>query len=332
MLIDSNPVAMGYSYSQDANNYQSSYSNAESLYEMIGQYQAPQEYCPNLGQIYCDHSYPYRTMDGSCNNRKNPWWGKKETPYKRLLQPIYNDAINEPRYKSINGKRLKNPRSIALKMGMPVNRKANITNLVPHFAQFLAHDMSFVAVISDEDGNPIKCFCNHEDTDCISVPTPTDDPYNTDQRCMATPRSSASFTRFDCNLGAREQLNLLTHWLDLSQTYGNDLDKTLRLRTMDGGQLKASVIKGIDRSYLPFNTEGKCTLDKKPGKACFEAGDARVNQNLLLVSMQTLWLREHNRVAKHLFNLNPTWSDEKLFQEARRIVIAEYQHIIYNEL
>ena len=73
---------------------------------------------------------------------------------------------------------------------------------------------------------------------------------------------------------------------------------------------------------------------------CFHLlGDHRVNEHHGLVSMHVLWLREHNRVAKELKEANPSWSiffddeklDEKLFEEARRVVIAEYQHIIYNE-
>jgi hypothetical protein len=37
--------------------------------------------------------------------------------------------------------------------------------------------------------------------------------------------------------------------------------------------------------------------------------------------------RNHNKFAERLAALNPTWDDEKLFQEARRIMIAVFQNI-----
>lgn len=48
------------------------------------------------------------------------------------------------------------------------------------------------------------------------------------------------------------------------------------------------------------------------------------------MSMHTLWLRQHNRIVKHLSKIT-NWNAERLFQETRKIVGAQLQVITYNE-
>lgn len=50
-----------------------------------------------------------------------------------------------------------------------------------------------------------------------------------------------------------------------------------------------------------------------------------------LAAIHTLYFRLHNQFADELHKLNPSWNDEKLYQESRRIVIALHQHVVYNE-
>lgn len=42
-------------------------------------------------------------------------------------------------------------------------------------------------------------------------------------------------------------------------------------------------------------------------------------------------LRLHNYLCNELVELNPQWDDERFYQETKRLLIAMYQHVTYNE-
>ena len=64
---------------------------------------------------------------------------------------------------------------------------------------------------------------------------------------------------------------------------------------------------------------------------CFLGGDLRVNEQVVLTVMHTIFLQGHNRIARQLRALNPEWDDERIYQEARKIVGAIAQVITYQE-
>ena len=54
-------------------------------------------------------------------------------------------------------------------------------------------------------------------------------------------------------------------------------------------------------------------------------GDERTNQNPALLAFGILFFRWHNKVAMRVQEEHPDWSDEEVFQRARRIVVATLQ-------
>merc|ERR1712029_729541 len=105
----------------------------------------------------------------------------------------------------------------------------------------------------------------------------------------------------------------------------------------DRGKLKMSSQSRGRTNNLPScagEQKGKvtgCDVCGSKRNDCFFAGDFRVNEQLNLIVLHTLFMREHNRIATQLASINPSWSDDKIYQEARKINVAEYQHIIFKE-
>lgn len=130
-------------------------------------------------------------------------------------------------------------------------------------------------------------------------------------------------------MGPRQQINQATSYLDLSTIYGNNEKTSKLLRSNNGGLLNTQK-NDLPMGLLNNFNDNNCRNDNS-AFPCFFSGDARINEHPGLALMHILFIREHNRIAERLEQLNPHWNDEKLYQEARRIVIAEMQHITYNE-
>lgn len=123
------------------------------------------------------------------------------------------------------------------------------------------------------------------------------------------------------------QLNFATSFLDCSLIYGTSQNISDSIRAGHGGALKTSQIG--DQSYLPIDKESEC-FNSSAG-FCFKSGDLRTDLHPGLGLMQTLGLRVHNYCARRLSRLNPGWSDDRVFEETRRLTGAIFQHITYTE-
>lgn len=109
------------------------------------------------------------------------------------------------------------------------------------------------------------------------------------------------------------QRNTLSAFADLSIIYSDDKAITDSLRQNKGGLLKTN-----KKNILPIVN------------GAYTAGDVRVTQTPQLALLHSLFFRFHNHIAKQLA-IGSNRNDEQLFNECRRITIAIYQRIVYNE-
>ncbi|XP_045515165.1 peroxidase [Pieris brassicae] len=299
------------------------------------------EVCPPVfSHVEC-RAGKYRRLDGLCNNLQHPTWGATMAPFQRLIGPLFADGINAPRI-AHTGRDLPLSRVVSRTMHPDDGFHDHAgTVMVIAWGQFMDHDYTLT-------GTPLDPINRNDPEECCKRPPHLKHPYCNEIRipdddyfyrlfgvkCIDFVRGFPS-PRPGCKLGSRVPFNTLTGAIDGNTVYGVTEKFSRKLRTGYGGLLRMNPVfkeyglKDLLPLKLDIPDEG-CTRPNK-NMYCFEAGEIRVNEQLVLTVMHTLMAREHNRVAKGLAAVNPHWDDETLFQEARRINIAEIQHITYNE-
>ncbi|KAL1482909.1 hypothetical protein MTO96_033493, partial [Rhipicephalus appendiculatus] len=292
----------------------------------------------------CDPATPYRRSDGACNNLANPRWGMAGTCMTRLLTPAYNDGVSSPRLAK-SGQELPNARLIS-SLVHPDRRlpSPHFSHMLMQLGQFIDHDLALAPLEADpgeirnlgNPNNPIDC-CSPDRwvlPECYSIAVPAGDTFfgPLGQTCLNLPRSAPCSCQLgEISVSPREQQDSLTSYLDGSHIYGSSDEDTNRLRQFQSGLLRAQSLEGeelLPQSFFPV--DDRCS-NLETGEICFRGGDERVNEHPALTSMHTVWLRHHNRVARRLQQLNSHWDDDRLFHETRRILNAQWQHIVYSE-
>ncbi|MEM9303739.1 MAG: peroxidase family protein [Pseudomonadota bacterium] len=253
-------------------------------------------------------------IDGVGNNVATPTMGAAHTPLTRLLPSAYGDGIA-----SLAGADRPSPRAVSQGVNAQDDSLPNgygLSDMFWQWGQFLDHDIDLTDGANPPESAPIP----------VPAGDPWFDPQGTGEVVIDFNRSiwdEASGTDAD---NPRQQINEISAWIDASNVYGSDKERATALRTLDGtGKLATSA-----GDLLPFNTAGLANAGGSSPEL-FLAGDVRANEQIGLTAMHTLFVREHNRIADRLSDRNPDFDGDRIYEEARRIVMAQMQVITYRE-
>jgi hypothetical protein len=269
---------------------------------------------------------PLQSFDGSNNNLSNPNLGQANTAYSRELPAQYADGVGQP-IEGPNTRYISN--RIFQDFFVNVPDQHGLSQYGFSWGQFIDHDLGLAqtgkepANIAFDRNDPLEYFKN--DLGIIK--------FTRDQPIAGTGVDGKP----------REFTNTVSAYIDGSNVYGTDapvngVSRVERLRDpQNRAKLLVQTVNGQD--YLPLASQVGITDMERDGRLRIDptqtraAGDVRANEFLGLTALQTLFLREHNRIVD-LLDTNPKTAklsaDEK-FQIARRIVIAEEQAITYKE-
>ncbi len=266
-----------------------------------------------------------RSFTGAGNNLQHPEWGAKGTNQLRATPTTYSDGVSAP-----TGLNRPNPRFVSNTIFNQDGLLPDVLTLSDYafvWGQFIDHDITLV-LDSEDDFYPIP----------VPGGDPYFDPFNTGGAMIPLFRSAGDESTGTSPDNPREFPNAISSFIDASNVYGSTEMRANWLRTFENGKLRMS-----SGQLLPYNTiTGELGSPIDPNAPVmamanpnitkwFVAGDVRANENALLTTLHTLFVREHNRLCNEIKVENPTWNDEQIYQRARKTVGAEIEAIVYQE-
>ena len=155
----------------------------------------------------------------------------------------------------------------------------------------------------------------------------------------------------DVDPKTRLRRNTSNHEIDLCTLYGRTHRQTTALRLSsetDGqkGRLKSQLLNGEEYPHFLYpegGTEphgdfvdldpplGLTELPAEQRKTLFAVGGDRVNSTPQTSMLNTLLLREHNRLAGEIEAAHPDWDDTRIFETARNTVIVIFIKIVVED-
>jgi len=271
-----------------------------------------------------EDTYP---IDGYGHHEVNPALNSRNSD---LIRLIPSSGTNDSDW--ISRSELPSPREISNTVcynpnGMVLDEDG-LSDMNWLWGQFITHDIDFTLTQNGRvDGAAER----------IDIPVPSGDlwmdPQGTGANMIMMFRSIYNQSTGIENI-PREYPNSVTGWIDGSSVYGSSQETADWLRTGQGGQLK--VTSDPNGDLLPLAAEDDETAPSMSfvGFSASEryiAGDSRANEHVGLTAIHILFVREHNRIAEVLESQNPEWTDEDLYQSARKYVTALMQQITYQE-
>ncbi|GMR52143.1 hypothetical protein PMAYCL1PPCAC_22338, partial [Pristionchus mayeri] len=290
----------------------------------------------------CDTNFPYRSISGWCNhvNAAHRGWGSTMGPIRRFMgSNKYDDGFNSVRRRATNGGQLPSARDISNK----IFAEASIPSFDPkynhflqQFGQWIAHDIVFTPNSVGPNGAALDCSsCDSPQltSNCAPIEVPDNDTFfptrtpNGQKACIRLTRAINGQT----GLGPRAQINQNSHFLDLSPLYGSTDCVAKELRTFTDGKMLMFTEDGYVLPPRAANDSNCQSQRTNPSFLCFSAGDIRNSLHPGLIPLHTMYLQQHNRWAGQIKELRPNWSDNLIYQETRRLMIALFQFHVYSE-